>query len=94
MGSGSFGCVYKAVNKFDQTIKIAIKCIRKKDLSSKDLQLLHNEIKILQKIDHINICSYHENYEDEHYLYICMDLCEGGNLHEKLIERGKPFSER
>ena len=37
------------------------------------------------------ISQYLENYEDEHFLYVCMELCEGGDLHEKLVERGKPF---
>jgi calcium-dependent protein kinase len=31
-------------------------------------------------VDHPNIVKYHETYEDVKYIYLVMELCEGGEL--------------
>ena len=37
---------------------------------------------------------YYETYEDKKYLYLVMELCQGGELMERLSERYEPFSEK
>ena len=49
-------------------------------MSQKDLTALENEVSLMQLIDHPNICKYMETYEDHHTMYICMELCQGGEL--------------
>lgn len=44
---------------------------------------------ILKKLDHPNIVKLYETYEDESYLYLVEDLCEGGELFDRLDEVGK-----
>lgn len=34
----------------------------------------------MQHIDHPNICKYFETYEETDTIYLCMELCEGGEL--------------
>ena len=75
LGEGSFGTVYEACHKKDKTIKIAIKTVNKSSQSKEEIMLLHRELRILSKLDNPNIAKYYENYEDEHFIYICMELC-------------------
>ena len=44
LGEGSFGKVFKATNKKDKTIAIAIKAIAKANLDQDDLDALENEV--------------------------------------------------
>jgi serine/threonine protein kinase len=36
---------------------------------------------------------YYETYDDSKYIYLCMELCPGGELFEKVTKRKKPFTE-
>lgn len=46
----------------------------------------------MQQVDHPNIINYFETYEDESQLYLVMELCTGGDMSDKLAEKGV-FSE-
>jgi calcium-dependent protein kinase len=35
---------------------------------------------MMQTVDHPNIVKYYETYDDKRYIYLCMELCEGGDL--------------
>ena len=48
LGSGSFGQVFKAVNKKDKTMEVAIKVINKLEMSPEDLAEIMDEVNILQ----------------------------------------------
>ena len=74
-------------------MKIAIKVINKKGMDADDLQNIFNEVEIMQKVDHPNIVKYYETYDDKKYIYLCMELCTGGELFQKVLDSGKPFSE-
>jgi calcium-dependent protein kinase len=94
LGSGSYGKVFKACDKKDATLEIAIKVINKSKLDPDDLESLKNEVKLMQQVDHPNIVKYYETYDDNKYIYLCMELCTGGELFEKVTKRKKPFSEQ
>ena len=47
LGSGSYGNVFRAVSKQDDTVKVAIKVINKSMLTHEDLESLKNEVKIM-----------------------------------------------
>lgn len=36
---------------------------------------------------------YYETYDDKKYLYLCMELCRGGELFSKVTDTGKPMKE-
>ena len=80
LGSGSYGKVFLAKNKKDATIQIAIKVIKKVNMSEEDLLGLKREVAIMQQVDHPNIVKYFETYDDKKYIYLCMELCRGGEL--------------
>ena len=80
LGKGTFGSVCKATSKFNPNLEIAIKAIDKRHLIKEDIDDIHKEVKILQQVDHANIINYFETYEDDRFVYLCMELCTGGEL--------------
>jgi calcium-dependent protein kinase len=48
-----------------------------------------NEIDILKDMDHPNIVNIYEYFEDSLYLYIVMELIEGGCLWDRFFEMRK-----
>ena len=90
LGSGSFGKVFLATNKADDTIKIAVKMIDAEGWSSDDRAQLENEIQIMQEVDHPNIVKYYETYydaddADTDYVYLCMELCPRGDFFQAVV---------
>ena len=84
LGQGAFGDVYKVRRKNDKEIR-ALKEIKKKSLKVSELK---NEINILKEIDHPNIMTIYEFFEDENYLYIIMEYCNSGDLSNKMDDYG------
>ena len=87
IGSGKFGKVVLAYNKLDTTKsqKVAIKAIKMKKV--KDiLQMIGQEIKTLESLDHPNIVKYYETRYGMEYVYIVMEYCAGGMLFDKLTK--------
>lgn len=58
-------------------------------MSASEAQNLCNELNILQKVDHPNIAKYFENYEDSNFIYVCMELIDGGDLDESKLSEAK-----
>lgn len=48
----------------------------------------------MQSLDHENIIKFYEQYSDEKYNYICMELCEGLSLYDKIIKTKIKISEK
>jgi len=51
-----------------------------------NVKFLEEELMILQQVDHPNIIKFHESYMDHRYVHIVMELSEGGELFEKIVE--------
>ena len=94
LGSGSYGKVFLAENKKDRSIKIAIKVIKKSGVSEDDLTNLKREVAIMQQVDHANIVKYYETYDDKKFIYLCMELCTGGELLEDVVSKNKAMNEK
>jgi len=89
LGSGSFGTVRVATHKATNQTR-AIKIIKKAD---QDQEKFFLEVDILTKISHPNIMRIFEFYEDSKHFYIVSELCSGGELFEKISEKGQ-FTEK
>ena len=90
LGEGSYGFV-RAANQIGSGIPRAIKVIPKSRIKNKET--LEREISIMKQMDHPNIVKLYETYDDIKYLYLVMELCQGGELFDKIIELGH-FSEK
>ena len=87
LGKGSFGTVYLGTNKKNSKQKMAIKAIDKKALSPQEIEEIHSEVQIIQSVDHANIVNYYETYEDKNFVFLCMELCTGGELLESCASK-------
>jgi calcium-dependent protein kinase len=86
---GQNGTVRKAVHKLTSQPR-AVKIIRRLDQDSNNF---HNEVAILSKISHPNIIQIYEYFEDKTSYYIISEFCPGGELFDKISEKGM-FSEK
>jgi len=60
----------------------------KKNQAEEELQLLQREIDIMQKLDHKNIISLEEVYDEKDTIYLVMELVSGGELFDQIVTRG------
>lgn len=72
LGEGKFGVVKLGIHK--KTLeKVAIKIIKKLNMSSKDLELIKSEIDIMKKCKHPNIVRLLDHYENKDFSFIVME---------------------
>ena len=89
LGEGTYGCVYKVLQKTTSFLR-AVKAIKRKNVDSKSFS---NEIAVLKTLDHPNIIKLFECYYDNNYYYMVEEYCSGGDLFD-YIQKQKFFSER
>ncbi|VFQ78430.1 unnamed protein product [Cuscuta campestris] len=94
LGQGQFGTTYLCT-EISSGIEYACKSISKRKLISKeDLEDVQREIQIMHHLaGHKNIVTIKGAYEDALYVHIVMELCNGGELFDRIIHRGH-YSER
>uniref|UniRef100_A0A8C5MDG0 Calcium/calmodulin dependent protein kinase IG n=1 Tax=Leptobrachium leishanense TaxID=445787 RepID=A0A8C5MDG0_9ANUR len=85
LGSGAFSEVYLVKHRSTGQ-HFALKCIKKVN-SSRD-RSLENEIAVLKKIKHDNIVTLEDIYESSSHFYLVMQLVSGGELFDRILERG------
>ncbi|CAI9770469.1 unnamed protein product [Fraxinus pennsylvanica] len=94
LGRGRFGIVYRCYSPFSGD-SFACKSIHKNSLSEDpiDRQCLDKEPKILQLLSGCpNILQLYKIYEDDDYLHMVTDLCDGGDLYDR-VSLGTQFTE-
>jgi calcium-dependent protein kinase len=92
LGHGSFGVVKLARLRSNPQKRVAVKIIDKSRVIGRE-GMLATEIYVLQRMDHPNIIKFYEVYQDELFLYLCMEFCEGGELLERIARSAKTLSE-
>ncbi|XP_008317249.1 calcium/calmodulin-dependent protein kinase IGb isoform X2 [Cynoglossus semilaevis] len=84
LGSGAFSEVYMVKER--KTGKtFAMKCVKKKQKTDLNLE---NEIAVLRRIRHENIIGMDDFYESRSHYYLVMQLVSGGELFDRILERG------
>ena len=73
LGEGAFGSVWLFEAKDNPEQKYAVKILLKASLEPEHLIGIREEISILSMLDHTNIITYVESYEDQRYMYIVME---------------------
>lgn len=86
LGKGQFGLVRKATHKKTRT-HVAIKQIKKKKISTDELDMLRNEIEVLKVCKHPNVVQLYDVFEDRKNIFIVMELIQGEDLYEYLDKR-------
>ena len=86
LGEGCFGSVWLFEGKDDPNKKYAVKIMQKVDFSEDHLAVIREEISILSVLDHTNIITYVESYEDQRYMYIVMEYFKDCSELKTIIE--------
>uniref|UniRef100_M4D548 non-specific serine/threonine protein kinase n=1 Tax=Brassica campestris TaxID=3711 RepID=M4D548_BRACM len=94
LGQGQFGTTYLCT-ELATGVDYACKSISKRKLISKeDVEDVRREIQIMHHLaGHGNIVTIKGAYEDSLYVHIVMELCAGGALSDRIMQRGH-YSER
>ncbi|PWN28014.1 Pkinase-domain-containing protein [Jaminaea rosea] len=86
LGQGSFAVVKEVVEKATGEHR-ALKIIAKRPLKENSENMLKEEIKILERVEHPNIIKMWDLYETKEGVFIVTDLCRGGELFDRLVEK-------
>ncbi|XP_074585527.1 calcium-dependent protein kinase 17-like [Curcuma longa] len=94
LGQGQFGTTYLCVEKVTGK-EFACKSIAKRKLASdEDVEDVRREIQIMHHLcGHPNVISIVSTYEDAVHVHLIMDLCAGGELFDRIVQRGH-YSEK
>ncbi|XP_062221331.1 calcium-dependent protein kinase 6-like [Phragmites australis] len=94
LGQGQFGTTYLCT---DLATGAALACksiAKRKLLTPEDVDDVRREIQIMHHLaGHASVVTIKGAYEDPLYVHIVMELCEGGELFDRIVDRGY-FSER
>ncbi|XP_073274126.1 calcium-dependent protein kinase 20-like [Primulina huaijiensis] len=94
LGQGQFGTTYLCVEKGTNK-EFACKSIPKRKLTTEeDVEDVRREIQIMHHLaGHPNVISIVGAYEDAMAVHVVMELCAGGELFDRIIQRGH-YTER
>jgi len=84
LGDGASSRVVE-VTEISTGNKFAMKIMDKYDRLNQEYFV--KETKILRKVQHPNIAAFKESHIDSMYFYIITELCEGGDLYERIMDR-------
>jgi len=91
LGSGTYAIVKEAIHI--KTGKYyACKVINKKLMEGRE-HMVRNEIAVLKRVSsgNPNIVTLHDYFETSHNLYLCFDLCTGGELFDRICAKGNYY---
>lgn len=91
LGSGSFAIVKRCIRRDDKK-QFAVKCIKKSKLGADDLAIVHDEVEIMRKINHLHCVRLYDVYNTNKKLYLLIELLTGGELFDRIVSKGS-FSE-
>ncbi|KAG4940110.1 hypothetical protein JHK87_043981 [Glycine soja] len=97
VGRGHFGhtCYAKGKKGELKDQPVAIKIISKAKMTTAiAIEDVRKEVKILKALSgHKHLIKFHDAFEDGNNVYIVMELCEGGELLDRILSRGGKYSE-
>ncbi|TYI05797.1 hypothetical protein ES332_A10G114600v1 [Gossypium tomentosum] len=96
LGHGQFGYTYVAVDN-ENGDRVAVKKIEKmKMVLPIAVEDVKREVKILEALKgHENVVQFYNAFEDDSYVYIVMELCEGGELLDRILaKKDSRYSEK
>ncbi|XP_057761990.1 calcium-dependent protein kinase 28-like isoform X1 [Arachis stenosperma] len=88
LGHGQFGYTYVGIDKANGD-RVAVKRLEKaKMVLPIAVEDVKREVKILKELTgHENVVQFYNAFEDDSYVYIVMELCEGGELLDRILAK-------
>lgn len=97
VGRGHFGYTCRAKFKKGEFKgqDVAVKVIPKAKMTTAiAIEDVRREVKILRALTgHNNLVQFYDAYEDHTNVYVVMELCEGGELLDRILSRGGKYTE-
>lgn len=94
LGQGQFGITYLCIEKGTDKAYACKSIAKRKLLSIEDVEDVRREIQIMHHLaGHPNVVTIKGAYEDLASVHLVMELCAGGELFDRIIQRGH-YSER
>jgi hypothetical protein len=87
LGTGHHGSVRMCTDRSTGR-RLAVKSIRKTD-PVVDEDALSREIQLLSEARHRNVVRLVDLHEDAEYLHLVTDLCSGGELYDRIVQRSE-----
>jgi calcium-dependent protein kinase len=84
IGEGSFGVVYKAVEKSTNIVR-AVKQIFNENITNYDGFM--TEVSALKTLDHPNVVKLFEVYQDKNCVFLVLEYLDGGELFDYITDR-------
>ncbi|SJL10777.1 uncharacterized protein ARMOST_14171 [Armillaria ostoyae] len=88
IGKGRFTTVYKGYHK-ETHVPVAIKAVKRDNLSAKLFDNLQSEIQILKSFSHWHIMRLTNIVHSEHHIYLIMEYYSGGDLTGYIKKQGR-----
>ncbi|CAL9215499.1 unnamed protein product [Arabidopsis halleri] len=94
LGRGEFGITYLCTDR-ETHEALACKSISKRKLrTAVDIEDVRREVAIMSTLpEHPNVVKLKASYEDNENVHLVMELCEGGELFDRIVARGH-YTER
>ncbi|ESQ34907.1 hypothetical protein EUTSA_v10007293mg [Eutrema salsugineum] len=94
LGRGEFGITYLCTDR-ETHEALACKSISKRKLrTAVDIEDVRREVAIMSTLpEHPNVVKLKATYEDNENVHLVMELCEGGELFDRIVARGH-YTER
>lgn len=92
LGHGSQATVFLAKSKKTGE-EVAVRTIDKAGLNPDEAIKVYEEVRIMKDLSHRYLLKMLEWFEDDSYIYVVTELCEGGELFEQIVER-EVYTER
>ncbi|KDP29499.1 hypothetical protein JCGZ_19338 [Jatropha curcas] len=94
LGQGQFGTTFLCVEKTTRKEYACKSIAKRKLLTDEDVEDVRREIQIMHHLSgHPNVISIKGAYEDAMAVHVVMELCAGGELFDRIVQRGH-YSER
>ncbi|KAL6572920.1 hypothetical protein OROHE_002396 [Orobanche hederae] len=97
VGRGHFGYTCRAKFKKGELNgqEVAVKVIPKAKMTTAiAIEDVRKEVKILRALTgHSNLIQFYDAFEDHDNVYVVMELCEGGELLDRILSRGGKYTE-
>ncbi|KAI3818990.1 hypothetical protein L1987_12812 [Smallanthus sonchifolius] len=97
VGRGHFGhtCWAKCKKGVLKNQSVAVKIISKAKMTTAiSIEDVRREVKLLKSLSgHHHMVQFHDAFEDDQNVYIVMELCEGGELLDRILARGGRYTE-
>ncbi|CAA0819847.1 Calcium-dependent protein kinase 24 [Striga hermonthica] len=94
LGRGEFGVTYQCFDKVKGEWVACKKISKSKLRTDIDMDDVRREVEIMRHLPpHPNIVTYKEVFEDKEAVYLVMELCQGGELFDRIVARGH-YTER